>query len=154
MKNNLRNIYHKTVPEKKRLELSCRRSIKKSIQLNPNLTSLTSSAYTKKVIIFWKERYGLKIKPYWHNAYTSINGIENVKYIPEDILFSTIIPKLNNMDLIKAYADKNVGKKIFKNINEPKVYLRNMHNKFYDENYKILEEKKSLIFLNKILRSL
>lgn len=135
-KSILKKAYHKVVPIEKRIILYCRRKIKKTIRENPKLRNSLSKEYANNAVDFWVREYGISIKPHWHVAYASVNGIKDVSYIPEDVSFSKIIPKLNNMDLNKAYSDKNAYTRIFENIDEPEVILRNMNGSYFNFNYK------------------
>lgn len=47
------------------------------------------------------------MKPDWHIAYSSVNGQTDPSYVPEDIFYREIIPRLNRQELIPAYKDKN-----------------------------------------------
>ncbi|HHT9109659.1 MAG TPA: sugar-transfer associated ATP-grasp domain-containing protein [Candidatus Brocadiaceae bacterium] len=87
-----------------------------------------------KVAVFWK-KYGFKVNTLWHRAYIQINGIEDHRYIPEDIFYAFIEPGLNRKDLYHAYVDKNNYDRLFSGVRMPKVIIRNISGKYYDGNY-------------------
>ena len=59
-----------------------------------------------KIKTFWK-KYGIKVNTLWFRAWISVNGIEDYRYIPEEIFYTFIEPKSNRKDLFIAYVDKN-----------------------------------------------
>ena len=79
---------------------------------------------------FWRA-YGLRANPLWHAAYASVNGTFDPRYVPEDLFYSYIEPRLNRMDLAEAYADKNSYARTFASIRMPKTILRNVNGKYY-----------------------
>ncbi len=87
-----------------------------------------------KIKIFWK-KYGIKVNTLWCRAWISVNGIEDYRYIPEDIFYIFIEPKLNRKDLFFAYVDKNNYDKFFVDSRTPVTILRNINGKYYDRNY-------------------
>ena len=147
--NIIRSVYRTIIPLEKRTTFSCRRKIKKSIKANPDLKNSSSKQYINHVISFWKQRYGINVKPYWHIAYASVNNKKDENYVPEDVLFTKIIPKWNAMDMKNAYSDKNAYSKIFKNTNEPKAILRNMNGLYFDSEYRKIEKNEADAILAK-----
>lgn len=105
--------------------------------------------------------YGRKIKKYWgeytffpttvfHRWYTQSNGIEDVRYIPEDFFYDKIERYYNDLELEQAYSDKAMYKRLFPNVLQPETIILNMSGIYYDENYKIInkEEAKEIIMRN------
>ncbi len=97
----------------------------------------------------------IKINLGWHKWYTSINGIKDVRYIPEDIFHNIIFPYYNNKDLAKAYSDKSYCSLFFKDVNRPAVIAKNINGLLFDDNFnqisydemmsEILKEEKIMI---------
>ena len=87
---------------------------------------------------FWNNKLGLQIYTEWHQAYIATNGIEDYKYVPEDIFYKIIEPRLNRLSLKQAYEDKNNYNKVFTHITTPITILRNINGFFYDGEYKLL----------------
>lgn len=84
----------------------------------------------------------ISIKNYnWHNTYNSVCEKKYTieKYIPENHFYRFIERSLNNYEVAEAYGDKNYYNKIFNRENMPKVMLRSIHGRFYDEDYKLIE---------------
>ena len=93
---------------------------------------------SNKIKSFWKE-FGFKVDTLWQQAYISVNGINDHRYIPEDIFYVFIEPKLNRKDLYHAYVDKNNYDRLFLGITTPRTILRNINGKYYDEHYERVE---------------
>lgn len=111
------------------------KEIKDIYAQNPQLKKTNLNKDLKeRTRLFWK-KYGLRVNTLWHRAYISINGIEDHRYIPEDIFYSFIEPSINRKDIYLAYIDKNNYEKLFKGIKMPKTIIRNINSKYYDENY-------------------
>lgn len=81
------------------------------------------------------------VNPKWFQAYTAISGISDIDYVPEDIFYGIIEPKLNNRNLALAYADKNSYEKYYGIKSFPRALIRNMHGLFLDHDYELVREK-------------
>lgn len=83
--------------------------------------------------------YGSKSNMDWLKAYILISGISDYRYIPENIYYSEIEPRLNNMAFSKSYTDKNNYHKILnKNILVP-VLLRSINGVYYTSDYRFIK---------------
>ncbi|MCP4146648.1 MAG: hypothetical protein GY757_02760, partial [bacterium] len=78
-----------------------------------------------------------KVNPLWYKTYSYLSGKEDIDYVPEDIYYLLIEPKLNRHDVTPAYRDKNMYDKyndkhpgIF-----PHVILRNIGGVYCDHDY-------------------
>ena len=103
-----------------------------------------------KIKTFW-EKYGIKINTLWCRAWISVNGIEDYRYIPEEIFYTFIEPKLNRKDLFIAYVDKNNYDKLFADSGTPVTILRNINGKYYDRNYERIKSSHVSDHLKKYL---
>jgi len=86
---------------------------------------------------YWR-KYNIKLNPKWHTFCAFLNNKYSSKYIPEDIFFNYIIPSLNNIDLARAYVDKNSYDVFMKGVRMPKTVLRCMHGNLYNGSYTLL----------------
>lgn len=121
------------------LERVKRKEIKDIYYKNPLLKEFRLTDYlSNKIILFWK-KLGFKVDIMWHRVFISINGIEDYRYIPEDIFYAFIEPNLNRKDLYYAYVDKNNYDRLFLGVKTPKTILRNINGKYYDVNYERVE---------------
>ena len=86
---------------------------------------------------YWR-KYNIRLNPKWNAFCASLNTIHSSKYIPENIFINYIMPSLNNLNLARAYADKNMFDFIMQGIKMPKTVLRCMHGKLYNTDYNLL----------------
>lgn len=115
---------------------------------NPSLGEFNlNDDLNNKIKIFWG-KFGFKVDTMWQQAYISVNGIEDHRYIPEDIFYIFIEPNLNRKDLYRAYVDKNNYDKVFAGFKIPRTILRNVNGKYYDGNY----EKIKVVNINDFLK--
>jgi len=89
--------------------------------------------YKAAIHEFW-EPYE-KVNIAWHKAFAAISGIQDVRYIPEDVFYKTIEPTLNRYDLALAYTDKNMSDQLFSKFKMPETIIRNMNGNYYNANY-------------------
>jgi putative polysaccharide biosynthesis protein len=126
-----------------------RKEIHDIYKKNPSLLKFNlSDDLRDKITVFWK-KYGFKVSTLWHRAYIQINGIEDHRYIPDDIFYAFIEPGLNRKDLCHAYGDKNNYDRLFSGVRMPKVIIRNINGKYYDENYEGIARAAVCDFLKK-----
>lgn len=126
-----------------------RKEIKQLFSHNPTLKEFElNDTLCNKIKLFW-EKHGLHASTLWHKAYIGVNGIEDHRYIPEDIFYVFIEPRLNRKDLYHAYVDKNNYDKLFPGAITPKTILRNINGRYYDGNYEGIESDKVCDYLEK-----
>lgn len=125
---------------KKNKKLILRNKIYNIISKNQEIKKTWLLKKQKRDIASYWSRYSPINNFNWHRAYLSINKNDRyVTYIPEDKFYLEIEPKLNNKDLAKAYSDKNFYHKLFPKEIMPRIFLRNIHGEFYDENYEVIK---------------
>lgn len=132
-----------------KLKKSKDKEIKEKYAHNPLLNTFTLNRdLDYKTKLFWK-MYGIKVNSLWQRAWISGNGIEDYRYITEDVFFTFIEPKLNRKDLFSAYVDKNNYDKLFMGCRMPRTILRNINGKYYDENYERIGSSSISNYLNR-----
>jgi hypothetical protein len=94
--------------------------------------------------------YGLKINNDWLKAYIIISGIDDYRYIPENLYYSEIEPRLNNKAFSKAYTDKNNYHKIIDNNILVPVLLRSINGVLYTQDYQFINDINSMLESNDI----
>lgn len=104
-----------------------------------------SSDYIDEIVSFWEPYENVNLL--WHKAFSAISGIQDPRYIPEDIFYKKIEPTLNRYDLAPAYVDKNMSDKLFHAFKRPQTLLRNMNGLYYDANYKLMDLQEALSFI-------
>ena len=139
-RNRLKYIHLKSLKRKEMGNIYANNSFLNGYKLNADLEH--------KIKLFWK-KFGLNVDTRWQQAYISVNGIEDHRYIPEDIFYVFIEPNLNRKDLYHAYVDKNNYDRLFTGCKIPRTILRNMSGKYYDGNYEHIKYPDINDFLRK-----
>ncbi len=90
-----------------------------------------SSPQKSEIRNFYKT-YGFnKVNCEWHRFYTTCNGIFSVKYIPEDLFYLILEPKLNRYDFAPALSDKNLLNQLFPSVRQPETIVKNISGIYY-----------------------
>lgn len=93
---------------------------------------------------FWKEHTGHSIHTIWHDYYSSVNGIRDVRYVPENFFYAYIEPFYNRKDFAPCCDDKCYYSERFPasalpaGASRPKTILRNISGMFFTEDFQIL----------------
>lgn len=104
-----------------------------------------SSEYIDEIVDFWEPYETINLL--WHKAFSAISGIQDPRYIPEDIFYKNIEPTLNRYDLAPAYVDKNMTDKLFYAFKRPQTLLRNMNGLYYNADYQPIHLEEALDFI-------
>lgn len=103
-------------------------------RLNINSSNLEKELISRHVQ-YWKQ-LKKKVNPKWFEVYYHITNNPDIRFAPEDIYFGRIENKLNNRELVLAYADKNFYDLFYQAPDLfPKTLLRNIDGFFYDKDY-------------------
>lgn len=86
----------------------------------------------------------------WLAVYQSISGVESPNYIPENIYYSEVEPRLNYKPASKCFSDKNFYHKNLDNKLLPEVYLRNIDGVHYSGGYEYISAADVQLYLKKI----
>ena len=131
----VRNWYHK-----RRLISTQRKECKDIIKTIPNCKVLSKDE-EKEIQEYYSKRIGKKVSTMWHRLYTEGECGYSVDYVPLDILFSEIIPKLNISRFADAYADKSRYEHLFPDIHHPKTIMKMVNGSIYiDDEIATLEK--------------
>ena len=63
---------------------------------------LKDTVFENEAQDYWKKKTGLKINTVWHDYYSSVNGIKDVRYVPENIYYAYIEPFYNRKDFCQC----------------------------------------------------
>jgi hypothetical protein len=88
---------------------------------------------------FWKKHFGINICTRWHDVYAQTSGLDDPRYVPEDVFYGSILPVLNHRELIRAYADKNLYCRWLPEELLPHALLRCIHGRFYSHDFVQIE---------------
>ena len=92
------------------------------------------SKYIREINRFWK-KYIRHRTTVFHRWYFGVNGIKDVRYIPEDFFYDVVERFYNDMTLEPAYTDKAMFKKLYPDLKQPKTVIANMNGLFFDSEY-------------------
>jgi hypothetical protein len=96
--------------------------------------------YAQEIKDFYKQ-YGLKVSNAWHKRYLDVLHMRDVRFIPEDLFYVDIEPRLNNLIYLDGIDDKNMYDLLFKadGVSLPETVVRNINGHWLDGNYKLLD---------------
>ena len=77
------------------------------------------------------KKYGFRYSSLTSELYYMYNGIKSDKYIPASLYYYYIAPYLIKMDFVHAYDDKCIYSKLFPNMKQPIVVLKNMNGRYF-----------------------
>lgn len=77
----------------------------------------------------------------WHRFYIGCNQLFSANYIPENLFYMKIEPKLNRTSFTEALADKNLLSNIFEDINQPETVVKNVNGFYYSSEDLVSKEK-------------
>lgn len=101
----------------------------------------------EKINNFWKKEYGKKIFLNEYKWYKQKRNIIEPEIIPDVVWHSEIEPYFNNLELVKAFEEKNYFSLILDRENIPETLVRCINNQFLDENYKPINKRDILKIL-------
>jgi hypothetical protein len=82
------------------------RKIKKGLYVKDRATLKPGAELRERHLQLWKD-YRKSINLDWLDVYTAVSGKHDHRYVPEDIYYNEIEPRLNNKLYSKAWTDKN-----------------------------------------------
>lgn len=139
-----------------KIDIACWIKLRHILRYNKYLNKV-DSVIKKNFRNLWRPISKLPAYNYL-KLYSGISGIESFKYVPENLYYTNIEPKLNNRLFTPAYADKNFYEKLLPDYREyfPRTILRGINGSIFDENYyplnlnsntlhRIIEKEKSYI---------
>ncbi|MCR5414806.1 MAG: hypothetical protein K6F50_08820 [Kiritimatiellae bacterium] len=79
------------------------------------------------------KHYG-RVDPSWFVMHSKLSGVEDYRYVPENVYFPYIEPILNDLEFASSIADKNRLEDFVPREHTPPVVLRYIRGEFFDEN--------------------
>ena len=124
-------------------EKSLRMRLRKELRAKGDFSSALTSAQQKEAAEYWG-KYTKHFSPLWHEYFTAKNGRFDVRYIPEDILFTEIEPRINDARSDYGIDDKNLYKMYFPEIKHPYAVFRKIAGIYHDDDYNIISREKAI----------
>jgi hypothetical protein len=99
------------------------------------------AAYKKEVSAYWKS-FTNSFDSNWHRFYANKTGVEDAKFIPNDLYFTVILPHMNRMNLSYGLRDKNYMALLFPEFAQPKILVRRLNGVWLDQSYDFLNRER------------
>lgn len=107
-----------------------------------------AKAHVDQIALYYK-KYKIKgVRTEWHRFYYDCNTTFSVAYVPENLFYIDIEPKLNQEVYFPSFADKNILAKMFTAVKQPETVVKNI-NGFYYANGELIEKKEALYLCDK-----
>jgi hypothetical protein len=98
---------------------------------NPGLVAERSAAYVGEVQRYWSQHFGATVNPRWHIACANAIGVEDVRYVPLEVWWDTVLPYFNDMEMFTAYRDKNLYDTLLRGHDAPATVIRRIHGGYF-----------------------
>lgn len=97
------------------------------------LLQMRSKKFTREIDDYWMEYYGKRIVPLWHHIYANYTGVEDVRFIPQDVWASEMHDVFNDpLFRDTTYGDKNLYDNLFSTAHSPKTCFKKARGKYFD----------------------
>lgn len=120
-----------------------RRKIRNILRMHPELSRPLRPETVHRI----RDLFGTKEPLHWHMAYSAFNGLEDHRYLPEDLFYNLIEPALNHVDLTRAYADKNGYRGLFTDLRDPETVIKNIWGRYYNTAGQPLSQEEAIALL-------
>ena len=90
---------------------------------------------------YYKDKLGIDITLIWHRYYYRRTGVFSPRFIPTFLFNTELLGRANQMQLHKAYQDKNLADRIITGIKHPETILKNMNGYWYIDNIPVSENQ-------------
>ena len=117
-------------------------NVTERMRLRKLLKNTPPHLFKNQVVSYWKKYK--KVSPKWAWYYASKNGIEDPRYIPNDLYYTKIDQHFNNRKLGWGFNDKNYYSKVFAGVKQPETLVRIIGGIFLDGNYQLLTKEQAL----------
>ena len=101
-----------------------------------------SDNYKKAIREYWKNYKSIDTK--YHQLYSSKNGLEDVRYIPDDLYYTVIDQHFNNRKYGWGVNDKNYYTLLFPDVKQPEIVVRKINGIYYDAIYHMISEDEAI----------
>jgi len=118
-------------------------------KINPALFKPISPEAEKKYIEYWSRLYK-KVNLSYIRLYKNFSGIEDHRYVPNDIYCAIIDRTLNHFDYSYFESNKNYYERFLDKDLFPKTFLRKDLGQYIDRNYGFLSKEEADIILKNI----
>lgn len=142
--NAVKNGYNRfVIPRKFKKEIDSHLRNNKDDEI-PHL----SKEQQNEVESFWG-KYGISLSSLeWHRFYYSKAGIEDPRFVPEDVFHQIIRPRMNDIHLAAAWSDKAFTDWVVRDVKTVNSVVRCVNGRLLDENYRLINVSEADRILN------
>lgn len=146
-KNNLKNITINLIEKLQvhRIRKIYAKKICRMSKLRDMTISLTKDEKIEALNL-WSKLYG-KINLGWHRWYKNAYGHFDKRFVPEDIFYAIIEPRLSPRKYAEAYDDKGFYNFLFHGTSQPVCFIKNINGTFYKNNMDILKRSEVVEYI-------
>lgn len=128
------------------------KKIKKGITAQGQGASVTFAELREKHEQLWK-KLKRRVNTDWLDVYSAVSGRPDHRYVPEDIYYTEIEPRLNNKIFSKAWTDKNSYELILGDrVKRPEVVLRCINGVLYTPDFSPLGSPEEFVGFSRELK--
>ena len=120
-----------------------RRYLRKSMAHYMSNKKVLTKEQLRQAKEYWG-KYTKHFSPIWHEFYTQKNGFFDVRYIPEDLMFTEIEEYLNDWDSAHGIDNKCNYSMYFPDVKMPKTLFRKMRGIYHGENYEVMSKEQAI----------
>lgn len=106
-----------------------RRNTKKRLRSLGHGVELTKED-KRAIRAYWKP-YNLRPRFYWYRLFYIRADERTPAYVPDDIYYGKILPKINNILMRRAYTDKCFYERLFPDVLQPETAAKNSHGVYF-----------------------
>ncbi len=120
-----------------------RKYLREEIKKYMNGKTILNQKEAKDAREFW-ERYTKHFSPLWHDFYKLKTGKFDVRYVPDDVMWTEIELFFNDYESSHGIDNKCNYGMYFPEVKVPKTLFRKMRNIYHDEDWSIITKEKAI----------
>lgn len=110
----------------------------------PKLTA----AQKRDAEMYWKS-HGITLSSTdWHRFYYAKTGVEDPRFVPDDVFHRIIRPKLNDKRLAAAWSDKAYTDWVVRGVKTVRSVVRCVEGRLLNEQFELIDEKRANYIMN------
>lgn len=116
-------------------------------KLPKNIVRIPLSAEQKKAVDAVWGPYRYKAAYGWHELYSQSRGMFSPEYVPSDVFYPRMLPKLNDLYMYKAWVDKSYAPLFFAGLPQTNTVVECIDGRLYDSSYEPVTAERALEIL-------
>ena len=142
LKGNVKKVYRKlrACYSKKQSQKKFRTGIAHHYQKTTDMLIPDLTEEKKREIEEYWTSHGITLSSTeWHRLYYAKTGIENPRFVPDDVFHRVIRPKMNDYKFTGVWSDKAYLDFFLRGVNAPRSVVRNVNGRFLDESLHLID---------------